>query len=60
MISMKPYKILKPKQPLWYSNKVDVFVTEKRILKLPLKLFMKCQPIPVDKYAPKVVNVKIL
>lgn len=56
--SMKPYKILRPKQSLWHNNKVDVFVTEKKMFKFPLKLVMKCHPIPVDKYSTKLVNVK--
>lgn len=55
---MKPYKILKPQQSLWQINTVDVFMTEKKILKLPLKLFMKCSPIYFDKLNPNTLKLK--
>jgi hypothetical protein len=47
---MKPYKILRPTQPLWKDKTLLVSVTKKNIIKLPLKLFMKCHPLPRDKH----------
>lgn len=42
---MKPYKILRPKKPLWTAQTIEVSVSEKKIIKLPLKLFTKCHPM---------------
>lgn len=56
---MKPYKIIKPTQPLWRNlHTIEVFVTHKRQIKLPLKLIMKCHPIPKDKHLAKTLLVK--
>lgn len=41
---MKPYKILRPTAPLW-TKPIEVFVSERKHIKLPLKLFTKCNPI---------------
>lgn len=57
---MKPYKILKPAQPLWRDSTLEVFVTQKKSVKLPLKLFMKCHPIPKDKHIANKLAVKDL
>jgi hypothetical protein len=45
-ISMKPYKILKPKKILWRTETIKVSIIEKKAIKLKLKLFTKCNPMP--------------
>ena len=43
---MKPYKILRPKESIWSKLTLEVFVTQKKSIKLPLKLFTRCHPLP--------------
>jgi hypothetical protein len=43
---MKPYKILKPKKILWRTETIKVSIIEKKAIKLKLKLFTKCNPMP--------------
>jgi hypothetical protein len=53
---MKPYKILRPIKPLW-DKPIEVFITEKKQIKLPLVLFRNCQPLPKDKHIMSKVKV---
>ncbi len=54
---MKPYKILRPEKPLWANVTLKVSVTEKKIIKLPLKLIMRCHPIPRDKHIAEKIRI---
>lgn len=54
---MKPYKILRPEKSLGNSN-IDLTISEKKLVKLPLKLFMKCSPIPRNNHISETVKVK--
>lgn len=53
---MKPYKILHPNKLLWNIKTMEVSISEKKIIKLPLKLLMKCNPIA--KKVSKKIKVK--
>ena len=43
---MKPYKILKPEVGIWGNAIIQVSVTEKKAIKLPLRLITNCHPLP--------------
>lgn len=43
---MKPYKIIYPEKSIWQNTKLEVYVTEKKIIKIPLKFFSNCHNIP--------------
>jgi len=39
---MKPYKILNPNYPLWVNKTIKASISEKKIIKMPLKLILNC------------------
>jgi hypothetical protein len=55
---MKPYKILRPEKPLWHNKTLEVSITEKKTIRLPLKLIRNCHPIPRDGHIAK--NIRIV
>lgn len=42
---MKLYKILRPEKPIWSFQTIELCVSEKKVIRLPLVLISKCHPI---------------
>jgi len=55
---MKPYKILRPEKSLWSNITMEVMITQKKIIKLPLKLITRCHPLPRDKHIADKVRIR--